>query len=373
MKEHTCIKVAQVFNFDPANAKAKGVPIFLIKFLDELRKKGVRVTVIGRKYNPRDVDWLSYTFYPLFVGNKSSPLKFGLKLFLYGNKYVTDDTIINVHRLEYLLAFFLRNNPKVVTYHTNMRTAMFFRKGWLFGSFYALMETLVLRYHKWFNIKAIVFVSTKLKNDYVNLYPSIRENCVVLPFGCDKSVFRVLRRTSLRKKWGLPRNSRLFLYVGRLVKEKQVDILVRAFNKLNLNRSKFLIVGDGQEKPNLLPLASESVHFLGEQTLPLICELYNCADCTLVGSRFEGGPITIFESLACGTPVISTPVGAAVEVIENGINGYIVNNQQELIDRMRQVVTMKENIRRRCVKSVKEFNPRNMALGYISLYHRFQE
>ena len=53
--------------------------------------------------------------------------------------------------------------------------------------------------------------------------------------------------------------------------------------------------------------------------------LYASFDVLLVASRFEGGPYTMLEAMACGTPVIATPVGLVPNVIEDGVNGIRVS------------------------------------------------
>lgn len=53
--------------------------------------------------------------------------------------------------------------------------------------------------------------------------------------------------------------------------------------------------------------------------------LYSSLDALLIASRFEGGPYTMLEAMACGTPVIATPVGLVPEVIEDAVNGIRVS------------------------------------------------
>jgi glycosyltransferase involved in cell wall biosynthesis len=59
-----------------------------------------------------------------------------------------------------------------------------------------------------------------------------------------------------------------------------------------------------------------------DEALP---SLYASFDALLVASRDEGGPLTMLEAMACGTPVIATPVGLVPEVVEDGVNGIRVS------------------------------------------------
>lgn len=56
-----------------------------------------------------------------------------------------------------------------------------------------------------------------------------------------------------------------------------------------------------------------------------IPKLYNCLNLYLVCSRDEGGPYSLLESMACGVPIISTKVGMAHDLIENEVNGFVVD------------------------------------------------
>ena len=51
---------------------------------------------------------------------------------------------------------------------------------------------------------------------------------------------------------------------------------------------------------------------------------YSALDIYVITSRIEGGPVPLLESMACGTPVVTTPVGMAREFVQNGVNGLVV-------------------------------------------------
>lgn len=61
--------------------------------------------------------------------------------------------------------------------------------------------------------------------------------------------------------------------------------------------------------------------FVSEEVM---VDVYNALDAYVVTSRIEGGPVTLLESMACGVPVVTTPVGIALDCIADGVNGLVV-------------------------------------------------
>ena len=71
---------------------------------------------------------------------------------------------------------------------------------------------------------------------------------------------------------------------------------------------------------------ASSVEFLGTAVQTRLPLYYSAADVSVVSSYYESFCLVILESLACGTPVVSTKVGVAPAVIRDGENGYLVND-----------------------------------------------
>lgn len=100
-----------------------------------------------------------------------------------------------------------------------------------------------------------------------------------------------------------------------------------------------------------------------------IAEYYNVLDLYLVTSREEGGPKAILESMACGVPLISTKVGQAPDIIQNGKNGFLV----EVEDRKNILIyasnildnkKLKERLIKNGLKTVKKYELKKIAREY---------
>jgi glycosyltransferase involved in cell wall biosynthesis len=119
--------------------------------------------------------------------------------------------------------------------------------------------------------------------------------------------------------------SRTLLFVGRLSIEKNIPTLIGAI-ALASSKWKLRIVGDGKEKDSLVKLADEfgvkdRVHFMGWSKNPW--EYAKDSYALVLASYFEGFPLVAIEALACGLPIIANKSSGLEEVIAEGKNGYI--------------------------------------------------
>ncbi len=120
----------------------------------------------------------------------------------------------------------------------------------------------------------------------------------------------------------------LFVHAGRIHKVKNQLMLVEAFDKMvkqNVN-ARLLIAGrieDDALFQQIQPYLSDRIVYIGEQ--PNIRAIMSVADAFCLSSVMEGMPITIIEAFSVGCVPIVTPVGGCVNMIEDGVNGFISN------------------------------------------------
>jgi glycosyltransferase involved in cell wall biosynthesis len=120
------------------------------------------------------------------------------------------------------------------------------------------------------------------------------------------------------------------LYSGSLIKRKGVSILASAFLKLCAqNRDATLeVVGDGVLRSDLqhkLRAVEARTRFHGFQPWSKLPEIYHGSSILCVPSRYDGWGLVVAEGLAAGLPVIATDkTGAALDLIEHGVNGWII-------------------------------------------------
>jgi glycosyltransferase involved in cell wall biosynthesis len=114
-----------------------------------------------------------------------------------------------------------------------------------------------------------------------------------------------------------------FLYVGRLVSYKRPELVVEAFRGLD---ARLLVVGDGHLRARLERDAPPNVEFLGEQGDEALRELYRGARAFVYPADEDFG-IVMAEVQACGTPVIGLRRGGAVDIVEDGETGWLLETQ----------------------------------------------
>lgn len=136
----------------------------------------------------------------------------------------------------------------------------------------------------------------------------------------------------IKKKLGY---KKIVLFVGRLIKEKGVDYLIRAFAKFSgFKDVGLLIVGDGAERNRLQKLCEElnlsNVVFIWHpseraeiEPYFVLCDILVLPSITL--KQPEEWGLVVNEAMSVGKPVIvSSSVGCAYELVKNAVNGYIV-------------------------------------------------
>ena len=169
-----------------------------------------------------------------------------------------------------------------------------------------------------------ITLSNAFRDLLISTYGVAPSRVHVIPGGVDPARFRPGKRSAARDVLGWPKDGRILLCVRRLTPRMGLSNLVAAFSMIAARYSdvRLFLAGKGPLQDALqsqiLALGLQKrVHLLGfveDASLPLA---YQAADFSVVPSkRLEGFGLTTLESLACGTPVLVTPVGGLPEVME---------------------------------------------------------
>ena len=154
----------------------------------------------------------------------------------------------------------------------------------------------------------------------------------------------------LRQRFAIPRDKQVVLYVGRLDKEKRIDMILRALPDISRVTSVHLVLaGIGKERRNLEELASklgiqQAVTFTGfvpDEDLP---NIYGVADLFVTAGIAELQSIVTMEAMASGLPVVAVNAMALPELVHDGENGYLFSdgNSQMLAERIIAILSDQE-------------------------------
>jgi glycosyltransferase involved in cell wall biosynthesis len=158
------------------------------------------------------------------------------------------------------------------------------------------------------------------------------DKLIMVPNGVNTEAYNKNEKTDLsqfRSKFVSP-EEKLVLFVGRLVYEKGVHVLVNAIPKvLEKVNAKFVIVGNGYMKEQLSNLANSrgitnKVMFTGFVDDDTLRKLQMCADVSVVPSLFEPFGIVALEAMAARSPVVVSDTGGLSEIVEHDVSGVKV-------------------------------------------------
>ncbi|HEY0862316.1 MAG TPA: glycosyltransferase, partial [Pseudoxanthomonas sp.] len=142
-----------------------------------------------------------------------------------------------------------------------------------------------------------------------------------IPNGCDAAIFHPADRAEARLALDLPADAEVVTYVGRLVPEKGLRELLVAAGQLRASRPRLqlVLVGEGPMHAELAALAAAGdlpVRFAGTRPPAEVARWMCASDLVTLPSYSEGHPNVLVEALACGRPVVATPVGGIPEVVD---------------------------------------------------------
>jgi glycosyltransferase involved in cell wall biosynthesis len=178
------------------------------------------------------------------------------------------------------------------------------------------------------NVRAIICASDGAAAQFAR-------KTIVIPIGVDLERFAPSpeMRAAKRAELGIAPDAPVIGIIGDLIPLKGQDVFIRAATQVaqRVSNVTSLIVGD--TRPNAEGLrwksslesairdSQSAIRMLGFQSD--IAALINALDILVVASTTETGPLVLLQSLACGVPVVSTPVGRALELLGDGACGAL--------------------------------------------------
>ena len=256
------------------------------------------------------------------------------------------------------------NIPVVYTYHTRYEEYLHFLKPFkLLESRGDKVGEKILNYSKekfvpnrirnFVNRCDLVFAPTETMKEYL-LQRGAESKVKVLPTGLEDEYFNENKEGSreVRNKY-IRDNKYLFCTVSRLSKEKNlhffIDGLLELKNKIG-DCFNTMVIGDGPLKKELEERVQRlglhnNVTFIGKVDNKKIKEYYGACDLFLFSSKSETQGIVILEAMASKIPVVAVKASGVMDVVENGVNGYMTTgNEEDWANRIWDII-MNNNLR----------------------------
>lgn len=215
----------------------------------------------------------------------------------------------------------LTNIPTVSTIHTFLFSPLWSKKK---IKIYRLLAKFFFKY-----IKKVIVVSRSIGRELENI--GVDKNKMVIIYnGISCSMqYKNIDTSITKEKFGFKKESFVVGNISRFVSHKGIEYFLKAIPEV-INKHpqiRFLLVGDGPEKENILNIVS---HLHIENLLTIlpyqknIENLLGIIDILVVSSVTEGLPYTVLEAMLYGIPVVATEVGGIPEIIEDEKDGILI-------------------------------------------------
>lgn len=181
----------------------------------------------------------------------------------------------------------------------------------------------------------------------------------------------------VRRSLGLPEDALIIGFVGRMVPQKDPENLLRAFAELAPRNAaaRLAMVGDGPLLGSSRKMAedlgiSSRVHWLGVQDGPSVMPAF---DVFALPSLYEGLPYVLIEAMSRGLPIVTTEIGGARTLVEEGENGYVIpSGNPTLLAAALEMPLADATLRRRLGERSRElsalFSAQRMVRGNLEAY-----
>jgi glycosyltransferase involved in cell wall biosynthesis len=233
-----------------------------------------------------------------------------------------------------------RGIPFVLTHHNDLIGDGL--RPFLFDSYSAISNPLVLNSAR----KLIVVSLDHARSSRLAPYFERRRADVVeVPNGVDTMLFRPdVDGTPVRQACSIGADEKVLLFVGALDRAhhfRRVDLLIEAIRELKSENVHLILVGDGDRAEDYRRQAAEigvdqRVHFLGKVDHAHLPAVYAAADVVVLPSHIqESFGMILIEGMACGKPVIASDLPGARSVVDDGVDGLLVQpgNLGDLVEK----------------------------------------
>jgi len=194
-----------------------------------------------------------------------------------------------------------------------------------------------------------------------------------------------LKRIEIKIKYNLKEDDKIILFVGRVALEKSIDKIIKALaiiKKRNSGKEKLLIVGNGPAMDELKQLTrtlkvEEDVIFAGTVSYEEIQHYYKMAYVFTIASTTETFGIVTIEALASGVPVVAVKAPGATDILTDGMDGLLVDDDVEKIanalEKIIKEPELREKLSQGALKTSEKYSIDTISERMLNLYREVIE
>ncbi|PID25753.1 N-acetyl-alpha-D-glucosaminyl L-malate synthase BshA [Sporosarcina sp. P7] len=224
----------------------------------------------------------------------------------------------------------------------------------------------------------VTAVSRSLRNETIELLQPTTEIQTIYNF-IDEEKYYPREVEHLREELGIESDEKVLIHISNFRKVKRIPDIIESFRLIDKqHKAKLLLVGEGPEKFYLEEFVKthelqDDIFFLGKRNdLP---ELLSISDAMLLLSEKEAFGLVLLEAFACGVPAVANAIGGIPEVVQDGVNGFLVElgDVQAVADRLTQLLSdsnLHQQMKSNAMRTVREeFSSESIVAQYEELYY----
>lgn len=187
-------------------------------------------------------------------------------------------------------------------------------------------------------------------------------------------------KIKLREEFGLKKDDFVLIYIAELSKRKNQGMLIKVMKELVKENKDIHLLLPGKDSMNgkYQKITDElglenNIHFLGfRKDIPNLLKISNLA---VSSAKQEGLPVNIIEAMFCGLPCVVTNCRGNRDLIENGVNGYVVeiNDVESMVEKINNVISIKDKETFNKFEKINKYSLKKIKKKIERIYYIFKK
>ncbi|WP_075352546.1 glycosyltransferase [Algoriphagus marinus] len=340
------ILLIEICNYDdyPIGGYLAFAKQMVTAFKDDLALVGLSTdnTPVGR-WTKKEIDGINFDFFSVrkvVKTNRRTLIPGRLKSYWSVRKYkkeifVKDFAKVFVQTPEVLFALDRQKIPELFTRIPGVENPMMISRYW-YGKYFSYLFDIM--FFKSLNRSKLIFASANREAIHNFIYRDkkcrLEGRVIQFPTRVDTKIFHPIPKLLARHHLQLSEEKIIITTTGRLSKLKGWELMLESFMVLRKDfpNAFFMFLGDGEDRKTIEEFIQNNdlegnVFLAGRLDHRMLALYLNASDVFVMGSFIEGWATSLMEAIACAKPIVATNFSSAKELIEQGKNGFVLENR----------------------------------------------